>query len=117
MFLQRLNGLIASHGITKNRFLMELGLNRNAFNNWEYRGTVPSGDTLAKIADYFGVTVDYLLGRTDEKIEILKPTQEKETTTAKDGGLLEEFGRIFDTLTPENQNAVIAEMLRRLRNQ
>lgn len=65
MFLTRLNELINSRGITRNKLLNELKLNANAFGNWEKRGTIPGGETLSKIADYFDVSTDYLLGRTD----------------------------------------------------
>lgn len=66
MFLTRVSALIESRGITRNRLLLETGINTNAFQNWEKRGTVPSGDVVAKLADYFHVSTDYLLGRTDD---------------------------------------------------
>lgn len=65
MFMKRVTELIDSHGITRNKLLTDIGLNKNSFVAWTKRGTVPGGDTLAKIADYFHVSTDYLLGRTD----------------------------------------------------
>ena len=62
MFLEKLLNLISERGITKNKLLTDLKINHNAFVAWERRGTIPSGETLLKIADYFGVSVDYLLG-------------------------------------------------------
>lgn len=44
----------------------ELGIGRSTVNNWRYGGDIKSS-TLQKIADYFGVSVDYLLGKTDVK--------------------------------------------------
>ncbi len=67
IFLQRVLDLISSAGITKNKLLTDLGINPNAFVAWESRGTIPSGKVIAKIADYFHVSTDYLLGRTDDK--------------------------------------------------
>lgn len=64
-FLDRLLFLISKNHITKNKLLTDLGLSKNSFVDWSNRGTVPSGDVLSKIADYFNVSVDYLLGRTD----------------------------------------------------
>ena len=70
--------LINSKGITKNKLLSDLGLSKNSFVNWENRGTTPSGEVLSKIAAYFNVTTDYLLGNdtsatkdpaTDEEIK------------------------------------------------
>ncbi len=65
MFLQRLIELIERNGITRNKLLADLGLNKSSFFDWERRGTTPSGEVIAKIADYFHVSTDYLLGRTD----------------------------------------------------
>ena len=61
MFLERVAALISSHGITRNKLLHDLDLDKNSFFNWEKRGTIPSGEVLAKIADYFGVPLSYLL--------------------------------------------------------
>ncbi|MBS7175878.1 MAG: helix-turn-helix transcriptional regulator [Clostridiales bacterium] len=43
-----------------------VGLTKSSATYWK-RGAEPKGDTLRKIAEYFGVSVDYLLGETDEK--------------------------------------------------
>jgi len=39
---------------------------------WRYENgkTEPSGDTLAKIANFFGVSADYLLGLSDEPLSV-----------------------------------------------
>jgi transcriptional regulator with XRE-family HTH domain len=47
--------------------LTDLQIAKNSFNNWAERGTIPSGDVIVKIADYFNVSTDYLLGKTDAK--------------------------------------------------
>jgi transcriptional regulator with XRE-family HTH domain len=65
MFLERTLELIERKNISKNKLLTDLKLSKNSFVNWSERGTVPSAETIEKIADYFGVTTDYLLGRTD----------------------------------------------------
>lgn len=91
MFLQRLDELITIRGITKNKLFTDLGINKNAFVAWRERGTIPGGDTLSKIADYFGVSIDYLLGRDE------KPAGES-------GGLSEEaieLITLYDQGTPE----------------
>lgn len=53
--------------------LSKLGISTGSISNWQQNKTVPSGDTLAKIADYFDVSVDYLLGREEQKE---KPTDD-----------------------------------------
>lgn len=51
--------LCSEKGITQKRALEEIGLARNANQKWK-QGR-PNGDTLKRIAAYFGVTVDSLL--------------------------------------------------------
>lgn len=44
--------------------LEDVNLNKNTLSNM-YKGSVPKVDNIAKIADYLKVSVDYILGRTD----------------------------------------------------
>lgn len=73
------------------------------------RGQTPSVGKVQMLAQYLGCTVSDLLG--EEKAENAK------TAAPEGSGLSEEFARIFSGLTPENQNVIIAEMLRRQREQ
>lgn len=67
LFTERLMLLINQKGISKNKMLVDLQLGKNSFINWETRGNTPDGETLLKISQYFGVTVDYLLGNDPQK--------------------------------------------------
>ena len=42
----------------------EIGVASGTIAKWK-AGTIPNGETLIQIADYFNVTIDYLLGRAD----------------------------------------------------
>lgn len=42
----------------------ELGISSGTISQWK-NGSVPSGEKLVQLADYFGVSVDYLLGIQD----------------------------------------------------
>ncbi len=64
-FLDRVLLLVKQKQISKNKLLTELGLGKNSFVDWAENGNIPSGATLEKIADYFNVSIDYLIGRTD----------------------------------------------------
>jgi transcriptional regulator with XRE-family HTH domain len=64
-FLQIIDDLIKKSNITRAELLRFLGLSHNSFKNWE-NGSIPAIDSISKIADYFNVTTDYLLGRTDK---------------------------------------------------
>lgn len=109
MFLTRVKELIKSHGITKNKLLVDVGINTSAFTNWENRNTVPSGEVIAKIADYFHVSTDYLLGRTDDP----RPLDKKEPTPASEDGPSETaqvFMPLVDKLTPDQQQLLLAQL-------
>ena len=62
MFVQTVQELAAQKGITIAKMRKDLGLGQGTFSTWKKRGTIPNGDVLREIADYFGVSVDYLLG-------------------------------------------------------
>ena len=66
MFFDRLKRLCDERGISAYKACTDIGLNRAAVAKWK-NGSIPSGTTAAKLADYFGVTTDYLLGKEDKK--------------------------------------------------
>lgn len=55
--------LIQDSGITNNKLLSDLGLPISAISEWKKGKAKPSTEALVKIADYFNVSVDFLLGR------------------------------------------------------
>ncbi len=65
MFYERLEELCSKKSITVSSLVKELGLSTSKVTAWK-NGTVPKGAILVKIADYFGVPLDYLMGRTDD---------------------------------------------------
>ena len=44
----------------------EIGVSRQVYSNWENEINQPDYNFLVKLADFFGVSTDYLLGRSDE---------------------------------------------------
>jgi Helix-turn-helix. len=63
MYLERIDELINEFSITRAELERESGLVAGTLRNWN-RST-PSIDKVQKVADYFGVSVDYLLGTTN----------------------------------------------------
>ncbi|ABS23199.1 helix-turn-helix domain-containing protein [Bacillus cytotoxicus] len=53
-----------------------LGMGKNSLYRWKKQ--TPSSDTLQKVADYFNVSTDYLLGRTKKKYWELTEKDEKD---------------------------------------
>ena len=68
MFIKRLLELISEKGISRKQFNDDVQINKNQLKRWETAGTVPNRTTLTVIAQDFGVSVEYLLGETDERV-------------------------------------------------
>ena len=67
MFIERLILLLKEQKITSSKMLSDLGLGKNQITYWKQNGNIPKWETVEKIAEYFGVSVDYLIGKTDIK--------------------------------------------------
>jgi len=64
MFWDIFYNLCSINNTTPNAVCKELNLSNATATHWK-NGTMPKGDALSQIADYFNCSVDYLLGRTD----------------------------------------------------
>ena len=60
---ERIKGLCKKHGISINALEEKLGYSRNTI--YSLKKQKPNAERIAEIADYFNVSTDYLLGRTD----------------------------------------------------
>ena len=61
----RLKQLRLERGITQLKMAMDLSLNQNSLSRYETGARQADYETLIKFADYFNVSIDYLLERTD----------------------------------------------------
>lgn len=66
MFHDRLKSLIATKNIGAFALEKEIGLANGTIGKWLSGKFRPSAEALSKLADYFDVSVDYLLERTDD---------------------------------------------------
>ena len=65
-FPERLLSLRAERGITQKKLAADLGLSEVAIQNYEGQRRKPAYDVLIALADYFDVSIDYLVGRSDD---------------------------------------------------
>lgn len=63
--VQRIQNLCISKDLTLIGLEREIGLGRGTIRNWDKNS--PSSDKLLKVANYFNVSIDYLLGRRSSK--------------------------------------------------
>lgn len=68
----RLKEIRKAKGISQLKLAMDLNMNQNTISRYETGEREPGIDDLIKIADYFRVSLDYLLERTDDPIYHIK---------------------------------------------
>lgn len=96
MFYEIYVGLCAEKNISPTKAAVEIGLSNAAPTGWK-QGAIPRAAALKKIADYFGVSVEYLKGETDNK-----------NPTADDGsGMEKEVIRLFGMIKEERKEEVM----------
>ena len=66
MFNLRLKDLRKKSKITQKELSSNIGLSERNYQSLEYGNIKPSYDTLLKLADYFDISLDYLVGRSDD---------------------------------------------------
>lgn len=67
MFYDRFKQLCEEKGVSCNKAALDIGLSNATQTKWRKTGATPRGDTLDKIAAYFDVSTDYLLGKEEQK--------------------------------------------------
>ena len=64
-FAERLKELRQEHNISLKKLAKEIGVSDIAISRWENELRIPNIESLIALAQYFGVTADYLLGLED----------------------------------------------------
>lgn len=63
----RIKELRKAKGVSQLKMAMDLNTSQNTISRYETGEREPGIADLIKLADYFKVSVDYLIGRTNEK--------------------------------------------------
>lgn len=98
-FKYRLRDLREKEGISGAKLGEKLGVGKSTVSMWENGKNYPTAAMLQKIAKYFNVSTDYLLGKTDIKIEQTAPISLDEFQVAFYGEVKE--------LSPEAKEKVL----------
>ncbi|MGI5896095.1 MAG: helix-turn-helix domain-containing protein [Oscillospiraceae bacterium] len=88
--------LLHQKNVTPYRVSKETGISTATLSDWKKGRSTPKMDKMQKIADYFGVSVDYLLGNTNAK-----------NTSSKDEAFIQDelvgfYGDIKKNLTQDD---------------
>lgn len=102
----RLKSLRKERKLIQDDIAKIIGIGRTGYVRIENGERDADTETLAKLADLFNVSVDYLLGRTDKRegIVIGKYTF---TPIEIEDPKIKELAELFDKLTPEQQEAIL----------
>lgn len=125
LLYENILSLCKQRGISITRLSVDIGVGNSAPTKWK-RGSIPRMDTLEKIADYFGVSVSFLLSSHDSPdtfkmgnvsgSSAVAQGVSGQTINVSSGGsvssggnseLEEELIRIFRTLDLRGQTAVM----------
>lgn len=98
--LSKVYELLKTKSIPRMQFYSEIGISAGAMSQWKLGKTTPTYNSIAKIADYLGVTVDELTGDTAQK-----------TATPEGDGLDEDtlkLARRYQSMNAEGRKAMRA---------
>ena len=66
MLNERIRDLRIRRGINQVQLAKLMNVSKQCVSNWENDNVLPSVEMLQRLADFFGTTTDYLLGRSRE---------------------------------------------------
>ena len=92
--MERLKILRKNKGLTQAQVADAVELGRQAYAYYEKGERAPSPETLCKLADFFGVTVDELLGRTPQLFDDARVERP-------------EIMELYEMMTPQQQSNLI----------
>ena len=78
MLNENIKRLRMARGLNQVEFARVMGVSKQCVSNWENDNVLPSIEMLVKLADFFHVSTDYLLGRENaHTLDVSKLTEEQ----------------------------------------
>ncbi|WP_019534280.1 helix-turn-helix domain-containing protein [Paenibacillus ginsengihumi] len=109
---ERIARLREKHSMTQEDLANRLGITRASLSHYENNRREPDYDTTVKIANLFNVSIDYLMGRTEDPYKVLDDDvrQFVDSLELSDETILEKFTLTIDgkKLTPDEAKRFIA---------
>ena len=105
MISLRIKELRAEKKVSQKELSDQLFVSPQAISKWERNEATPNPEAIAKMAEIFDVSADYLLGRTDQKE---KPPMENEELSSAEIELVNAYRD-----APANVQAAIRTLLER----
>lgn len=105
---ERFEKLLAEHGVTAYRVAKETGITTATFTSWKQGKYTPKQDKLQKIADFFGVKIEYLLGSSEDLGES-EPTPYYALNDKDERDIAKDLERIMKNLDSKHALAFYGE--------
>lgn len=105
-------GICKEKDISINKLEHESGVTRGSIGKWNK--STPSIDNVKKVADYFGMSIDELIGRTNEDGYYINPEVAKVTQELKDRPEMKVLFDAAKNASKEDINFVV-EMLNKMK--
>lgn len=109
--------LLQKYGVSAYKVAKETGVTQSTLSDWKRGRSTPKSENMKKLADYFGVSIDYLMTGKDEnsdKEPQLKPKDERDIKNilANTEQLLKQDGLMFDgnPASPEAIESILSAM-------
>lgn len=121
MLLERVDRLIAEKKMSRAELERKLDLSQGSIRNWNKK--TPGIDKIQKVADYFDVSTDYLLGRTDRRHYYDLTEKDKRDIQRELELIIEDmknsdaiaFSKDTEELSPEARAAILSSIEESLR--
>ena len=101
--------LLQSYGVTPYKVSKETGISQSTLSDWKKGKITPKSDTMKKIADYFDVSVDYLMTGEEKKVGEKYYLNEETAQVAQEIFENKELRALFDVqrdMEPEDLKAL-----------
>jgi transcriptional regulator with XRE-family HTH domain len=95
--MNRIKDLRKEFNLTQQELAAKIGVSRSTVAMWETSGSSPDVDFLNILSDYFCVSVDYLICRSDER----KKEAPSEDETSEKDPVIDEIIELLLQLSPE----------------
>lgn len=115
MFIDIFGALCEKKNVSRHAAAKACGLSNSTTTKWKKTRATPESATLVKLADYFNVSVDFLLGATPESYllgtEYALKEAEKEYDKESDPDKRDQLGAYIDGLRDSLEDLRLAERL------
>lgn len=113
-FPEKLKSLRNRKGITQQELANNVEVSRTAIAGYESLGKEPSFEVLSKIANFFNVSVDYLLGLSDYENPSNKPIIEKLGLTEKSINFFKQQLPSYDKMDIESDDRALIDVFNQM---